>query len=379
MPHHLKRPPKVQTHKIQARSAVPVPAQLRSILAEQINRGDFGAAGKLPSERELAGRFRVSRTSVRESLDALVRDGLLVRRVGKGTFVAPRNSSGAPAPVLGYLAFLIGENIFHFVQPGYTRILVGAEQVCRQLGYQLLFHTVGEEEADPELGIPHGTPNGVHGCLVAGGLRKKTLDRLLAWNVPVVLTDLIVQDEQASAVGPDYESGTRQAIEHLASLGHTGIGFIGFPNSAKYQTYWQTLQKLDLRYDPRFVQFLQLQDVAPGILAGFRATQALLKSGARPTAIVATNDLVAMGVLESLSLAGIPVPQQMSVIGYDDLGRDMTPPLTTIRSHPEEVGRVAARMLIQKLAGEPTESRIAIPTELAIRGTTARPLERPAS
>jgi LacI family transcriptional regulator len=203
-------------------------------------------------------------------------------------------------------------------------------------------------------------------------LRKKSLERILDWGVPVVLTDLIV-DGDTSAVGPDYASGTRQALEHLVELAHRDVGFVGFPNSEKYQTFWQKLEQLELRYNPHWVQFLQLPDVEPGILAGYHAMQAMLEGGSLPTALLATNDLVAMGIIEALRLAGIDVPAQVSVIGYDDLGRDGNPPLTTIRSHPEEVGRIAAKMLMEELDGGPSRSRVAVPTELVVRGSTAPP------
>jgi DNA-binding LacI/PurR family transcriptional regulator len=347
-----------------------VPLQLRSVLIDEIERGVYGEAGKLPSERALADRFSVSRTSVRECLNTLVKDRLLVRVVGKGTFVASASKPVSSADTFANdLAFLIGENIFQFVQPGYNRILIGAEQACRQQGYRLLFHSVTDEETDPKLGLSPG--HGIRGCLVAGGLRKKLLEHILDWDVPVVLTDLIV-DGNTSAVGPDYASGTRQALEHLVSLGHRDVGFVGFPNSEKYQTFWQKLEQLDLRYNPHWVQFLQLPDVEPGILAGYHAMQAMLAGGSLPTALLATNDLVAMGIIEALKLAGIQVPAQVSVIGYDDLGRDQNP-LTTIRSYPEEVGRIAAKMLMEKLDGEPSQNRVAVPTKLVARGSTAPP------
>jgi LacI family transcriptional regulator len=189
--------------------------------------------------------------------------------------------------------------------------------------------------------------------------------------VPVVLTDLIAENDLASAVGADYSSGTRQALEHLAALGHRRIGFIGFPNSAKYQAYWQTLDRLDLSYKPEWVYFFQLPDPAPGIVAGYHAMQTLLSSpGPRPTAVLATNDLVAMGTMEALNLAGIPVPDEISVIGYDDLGGSTKVQVTTIRSFPEEVGRTAVSVLIDRLAGRPTPKCIAVATELMVRGTT---------
>jgi DNA-binding LacI/PurR family transcriptional regulator len=342
------------------------------VLTEEIERGVYGEEGKLPSERALADRFEISRTSVRECLQLLVKEGLLVRIVGKGTYVAgAKNIPMAPAvDPSNHLAFLIGQNIFQFVQPGYNRVMLGAEQACRQRGYSLLFHSVEDEETGSKLGL--GPEHGIRGCLVAGGLRKRSLERILDSGIPIVLTDLIV-DGSTSAVGPDYASGTRQALQHLVELGHRHVGFVGFPNSEKYQTFWQKLEQLDLRYNPHWVQFLQLPDVEPGILAGFHAMQAMLAGGSLPTAVLATNDLVAMGVIEALKLAGLEVPGEVNVIGYDDLGRDQNPPLTTIRSYPEEVGRIAAHMLIDELEGVSSTNRVAVPTELVVRGSTAPP------
>jgi LacI family transcriptional regulator len=349
-----------------------VPSRLCSILSDEIKRGIYGPSGRLPAERDLAERFGVSRTSVRECLNYLVKDGVVVRLVGKGTFVSQEGGEpGKTQEPVSRLAFLIGDNIFRFVQPGYTRILVGAEQAARQQNFQLLFRSIGEEENDPEFGLPHKTRQAIEGALVAGGLRKTTLERLLEWHVPVVLTDLIVENDVASAVGADYGSGTRQALEHLAALGHTRIGFIGFPNSEKYQAYWRTLERLDIAYKPQWVYFFQLPDLAPGIVAGYQAMQAVLASpGPRPTAILATNDLVALGAMEALNLAGIAVPDEMSVIGYDDLEGNSKTPLTTIRSFPEEVGRTAATMLMDRLSGKTTPKRVAIPTELVVRDTS---------
>src|SRR5690606_10570725 len=109
---------------IDTASAVPIPAQLREIFLEEIRQGRFEDSKKVPSERALAERYGVSRTSVRESLNSMVRDGLLVRRVGKGTFVAGYGCEPAEQQFAS-IAFLIGENIFRFVRPGYNRILLG--------------------------------------------------------------------------------------------------------------------------------------------------------------------------------------------------------------------------------------------------------------
>jgi DNA-binding transcriptional regulator YhcF (GntR family) len=134
--------------KLHTKTADGVPSRIRSILCDEIKRGVYGASGRLPAERSLAERFGVSRTSVRECLNILVKDGMLVRLVGKGTFVgsAAGEFSSTLAPA-GRLAFLIGENIFQFVQPGYTRILVGAEQAAERLSIAVSVDRGGRERS----------------------------------------------------------------------------------------------------------------------------------------------------------------------------------------------------------------------------------------
>ncbi|HLJ15797.1 MAG TPA: GntR family transcriptional regulator [Bryobacteraceae bacterium] len=360
--------------KVQLRTAMPVREQLRSILAAEIARGRYASGAKLPSERELAVVYGTSRTSVRQALDELVQEGVLFRAVGKGTFVAESTGAGtaneSPPEDAGKrtltLAFVIGENILRFVQAGYHRILLGARKACQENGCRLLFHSVSEDEPETEQGID--------GCIVAGGAPHRMLERLRAAGTPLVLADLLLLDESASSIGFDYAGGMRQAMTYLHDLGHRKIGFVGFPNSEKYVAYWQSLAAFGLVYDPHIVEFLQLPDLQPSILSGYRTMQKLLGTGRLPTAIVATNDLVAYGMMEALAVADIPVPDHISVLGFDDLGQDAYPPLTTIRTDSAEVGRLAVRCLLDQIReGVVNHGRIAVPTELVIRTSTAPP------
>ena len=167
-------------------------------------------------------------------------------------------------------------------------------------------------------------------------------------------------------------------MTYLSGLGHRQIGFIGFPNSEKYVVYGQSLAILELPYLPHFVEFLQPPDLQPSILSGYRAMQKLLGQGQVPTAIIATNDLVAYGMMEALATVGVSVPQQISVLGFDDLGQDAQPPLTTIRTDSAEVGRLAVRSLLNQIEdGAASQGRIAVPTELVIRSSTAPPRSTP--
>jgi LacI family transcriptional regulator len=364
--------------KIRSDSPTPIRSQLKELLIQEIRQRRFRPGGRIPSERELAERYGISRASVRESITELIHSGFLFRTVGKGTFVSrelpdadtPQKITSEPHNI----GFIISENIFHFVQTGYNKILGGVQEVCGQNGWRLLFSAVGEDADSPGLNsLRQAGRLELDGCVVVGGVRRNTLDSLQEEGIPTVLVDMLITDEAADilAVTIDYAEGARMAIQHLYDLGHRAIGYIGFPGSEKYRGYWESLEALGIRYEPRHVEFLHLLDLQPGILAGYQAMQRMLAHGRLPSALLVTNDFVAIGVMEALGVAGIRVPEQMSIVGFDDLGQKTSPALTTVRVDLAQVGREAAGTLRRKMLGEKLTEHAAVPVELVVRGSTA--------
>jgi GntR family transcriptional regulator of arabinose operon len=210
--------------RIQPDDATSVRTQLRDILLSEINGGSFPEGGRIPSERDLAQRYGISRASVREAISELINGGILFRTVGKGTYIATASARAQASTQTRNIGFFISEDIFHFVQTGYNRILRGVEEACGVCGDTLVFHSVRES-----VGV---RPDGLlklSGCVVVGGLRRSALERLSERGIPVVLVDLLVKAEgaDATAVTIDYGGGTRMAIEHLFQLGHHRAGGIG--------------------------------------------------------------------------------------------------------------------------------------------------------
>jgi DNA-binding LacI/PurR family transcriptional regulator len=366
------------TKSIRADSPTPIRSQLKALLMQEIQEGRFKRGGRIPSERELAERYGISRASVRESITELINLGILFRTVGRGTFVAAEaaETKAAPAPGSSPLnvGFFINAGIFHFVQTGYNRILGGVQEICASSGWRLVFHAVGEDKDSPLLETIRASQSGfLDGCIVVGGVGRHVLDALDEQGIPTVLVDPLINDESAPAdVTIDYASGARLAIRHLYDLGHRAIGYVGFAGNEKYKAYWQSLEELELRYDPRHVEFLQVLDIQPGILAGYQAIQRILASGRLPSALLVTNDLVAIGATEGLMMAGVRVPDQISVIGFDDLGQKTSPPLTTVRADLARVGRLAADAMLRKLQRPRTQiEHMVVPVELVVRATTA--------
>lgn len=360
-------------------SPTPIRLQLSQILRKEITEGRFLAGSRIPSERDLAERYGISRASVRESITELIQAGILFRTVGKGTFVSDKPEAPKIVETARQdgISFVISEGVFQFVQTGYNRILGGVEAACRAAGLRLHFQSVGESlnglslQASRESGgmLPSGS-------IVVGGVGRHVLDWFRENHIPYVLVDLLITEDTADhiAVRIDYTTGTGAAMNHLYQLGHRTFGFVGFAGSEKYKAYWRTLREYGLPYDPRHVEFLSALDLQPGILAGYQAVQRMISSGCLPTCLLVTNDFVALGVLEQLKIAGIPVPGDISIVGYDDLGQKSTPPLTTVRVDLQRVGELAANALFRKMNGEVVESEECVmPVELVIRGSTAPP------
>jgi len=325
---------------IQPDNPISVRTQLRDILLQEIKEGHFSEGGRIPSERDLASKYGISRASVRETITELINAGILFRTVGKGTYIVTASARVQAAPQIRNIGFPISEDIFH---------LVG------------------------DAGLPTDGSLKLSGCVVVGGLRRNSLERLKEGGIPFVLVDLLLKDEAAdvTAVTIDYAGGTRMAIEHLFRLNHRQIGFIGLSGSEKYNAYWQSLEEFGLAYNPRRVEFLPAMDLEPGILAGFHAMQKMIAKSQLPTALLVTNDYVARGVMEALSVGGIGVPRQISVVGYDDLGVNTTQPITNIRVDLDQVGRLAMDALNRRIEGNAEQT--VVPVSLVVRGSTAAP------
>jgi DNA-binding LacI/PurR family transcriptional regulator len=272
-----------------------------------------------------------------------------------------------------HLGFWIDETVFHFAEAGYNQILSGFAEVCRTTGCDLDFYPVTDQSKfQPE---QDSGPGHLAGSVIVGGLSRGWMDRLNGLEKPVILVDLLNSTDGVS-VSIDYAAGTRWAIDYLVGLGHRDIGFIGFPNSEKYILYWQSLEAYRIRYRPQYVEFFDSSDLRPGMLAGYRAMRQLIaRAGQRPTAVLITNDFAALGAMEALAVAQILVPDDISIVGYDNFGQGSTS-LTTIRSDLMEVGRIAARTLLQWIeTGRAPNQRTTVPVELIVRASTAAPAD----
>ena len=162
-----------------------------------------------------------------------------------------------------------------------------------------------------------------------------------------------------------------QALDHLISLGHTSVAYVAGP--AVSQSSARRWVALSAAAEERGVDVRSLGPFAPKTQSGAAAADAAVHSGV--TACIVFNDLIAIGMLQRLRERGLRVPEDMSIVGCDDIfGADFcNPPLTTMSSPIEQAGRVAVSMLLAQLnplAGGGNRSRSVMPTHLTVRGST---------
>ena len=215
---------------------------------------------------------------------------------------------------------------------------------------------------------------------VAAGDQADSLDFLISQNMPVVIIDRNLPNVQVDAVLPDHQLGGYLATRHLLELGHTRIACIAGPSSItpsaeRITGYRDALEQANIPFDEKLV--LRGDYHAQ---SGLEITNAFLKMAPRPTAIFALNDLMALGALRAATEAGCLVPQDLAVVGYDDLeiSQYTNPPLTTIAQPKTEIGRQAVNLLVDRIIQKDrTTSRVVLPPELIVRQSTQPRLTSP--
>jgi len=242
------------------------------------------------------------------------------------------------------------------------------------LGYNVILCNSDGDPAKEEAYISLLTEKRVDGIVfVAAGATTDHIRQLLDRKVPVVVVDREVKGLEADCVLTDNLQGGYQATAHLLALGHRRIACIAGPSdltpSAERVTgYRQAMAEAGLEPAEAWIRRGDFR-----CQSGYEAMQALLALPERPTAVFACNDLMAIGALCAIREAGLGVPEDLSLVGFDDiaLASFTNPRLTTIIQPKQEMGRLAAELLIDRIHNRkwPPERRL-LPTHLVIREST---------
>jgi LacI family transcriptional regulator len=271
--------------------------------------------------------------------------------------------------------YAIGVVAPFFTSPSVIERLRGVSRTLARAGYHLLLLDVERAEQGREFFRSVAVRGRIDGVLSISLVPTDVeIRRLEAENVPIVLLDRA--HPALPAITIDDTEGGRMAAEHLLALGHRRIAFLGdeeanlfgFDSSAlRRQGFEAALAAAAAPLRPEWI--LQRPH---GRGAARAAAAGLLEREPRPTAVFATSDVQAIGVLDAAQAAGLPVPEELSVIGFDDIEAAEFRGLTTVAQPLRECGMLGARMLLRILSGERVQDG-RLPLRIVERGSTTRP------
>jgi len=276
-----------------------------------------------------------------------------------------------PTGRTGTLALLVSD----ITNPVYFALVRGAERVAAAADHTLVF-AESQESAEIELATARRLQPAVDGVLLVASRLSDEQIIELSETKPLVLANRRVGG--IPAVVPDVTPGIIEALDHLKQLGHRSIGYLAGP-----ETSWMNRARWEALFEhavDRRLSIVEITAAAPTVDGGLSALRRVMASGV--TAVITFNDLMGFGLLRACREAGIPVPDRLSIIGFDDIfGSDLTTPgLTSIRSPLAAIGETAMRRLLAEIRNDvDADAEPALPTEFVLRQSTSAPAAVPAT
>ncbi|MGD8236692.1 MAG: GntR family transcriptional regulator [Chromatiales bacterium] len=335
---------------------------VENYIREAINNKQL--VDKLPGERALAKELGYSYMTIRKAIENLVDEGVLYKVPTKGTYINNDRESRKKTQTIGY--FLDSSIESGISSPYYSLIFKALEKEATRNDYSLMyFSDVGEDKLDKTVSKLDGV---IATCLP----RIENVIHELKQSLPLVVIDNSSIDKAIPSVIIDNFNAEVESVNYVCSLGHKRIGFmtgledsdIGRDRCAGYRS---GLSNNGIQFDDTLVFHGNYS-----FESGFSGAEYFLSLKHPPTTIICANDSMALGVMRKLCLEGLKVPDDMSVIGFDDIeiAAQIIPPLTTIAAPVDRIAKHAFSMLMQSIRGEQLELRhVALDAHLVIRQT----------
>jgi LacI family transcriptional regulator len=293
----------------------------------------------------------------------------LIDELGYQPFASARGLASKRTYTLGLIAS-------DFSDYWFSQVVTGAEIEAHEHGYFFMLGSTGCNPQDEPKFLRLLTQRHIEGVLfVRAGCPDdlEHLRNLQKSGIPIVSTGFYLPDAEFSVVEVDNVDGGRKATQHLVELGHTQIALICGPAdwksvSDRTEGYMQALASASIAQNPDLI----VHGTSWLHRSGYGAMKELLARGAPLTAVFAHNDRIAKGAISAIHEAGLKVPEDISIVGYDDIpeAEFSDPPLTTIRQPMREVGKAAARLLVEMVENSDARpTQILYETELVIRSS----------
>lgn len=363
----------------------PLYKQIYDELRQKILNHEYAVNQQLPTEAELASMFGVSLITSKRALTELEREGLIYRKRGSGSFVRPRVNFAS----LGYAdqkdrRVAIVLPLREHDSTGMLEYIRGASEAFETRGYYLSVHGTGYAVPEDEIvQLSSLSKKGVRGVIfypIRNDINAVELFALVMNGYPVVTIDKYFDGFPIKYVAADNIDGGYKAATHLIRFGHKRIAFVahnGLDNATttknRYFGYCKALQEHGIRIESQ----LTVTNVSSYWLDNnrkesyCRLVDDLMKRDV--TAVQAENDLVAIEVLKACLDLGLKVPEDLSIIGFDntDLSSHVDVPLTSVEQNFYLIGKTAAELLMEGIeSGSIQSGPVLTPVRLVVRQST---------
>lgn len=361
----------------------PLYVQVANDIKAKIASGVLKAGDQLATQSELADQYSVSLITIKKALSDLSREGAIYARAGKGTYVASRTNR-VDFTKLKTVGFVLRD----LESPFFSKILSGVEKELASEKYNLLLSSTAGKDDREDMMIQHFLEIGVSGLIIASMSREyiasPIIRRLHRESFPYVVVSYVA-DEDISYVGTDHEEGAFLATQHLIKLGYKKIGYVNAVNGERGSLLGdlrkmgllRALNQYKIGYNPQYEYRYQLRGEWDDYQSGYELGLEFFASSNRPEAIFAFDDLSALGFQKAVLDKGLRVPNDVALVGFDDIRRGVTAPvpLTTIHQPLAEIGGLAVDTLLRKITGQPVQTRRILKPTLVVRESCGAKLQ----
>jgi len=328
--------------------------------------------------REIAKRAKVSTATVSRTINHVPTvDPLLSRRVWKVIDELGYYPNTQARALVSGRSRIFGLIVSEITNPFFPEIVQVFEDLAVQHAYEILLTSTVHEPKRMELAVRRMIERRVEGVAVMTfGMEDALLENPRFRTVPLVFVDVGPPVSHVSNIKIDYHHGIRQAVQHLAALRHKRIAFVTGPLNLKSAVtrrtaFEESMREIGMEPSPELI--FTGDHTMEG---GMRALEHLSALRDRPSGIICSNDMTAIGIVRQAYEIGLKIPQDLSVVGFDDikLAQFTTPPLTTVQMSQAELAKLAFNALMNEVRRDspaPHGTEYTLSTNLVLRKSTA--------
>jgi LacI family transcriptional regulator len=328
--------------------------------------------------REIARRAKVSTATVSRTINHVPTvDPQLAKRVWKVVEELGYYPNTQARALVSGKSRIFGLIVSEITNPFFPEIVQSFEDIAVQHNYEILLTSTVHDPKRMELAVRRMIERRVDGvAILTFGMEDSLIQDLRFRKVPLVFVDVGPHVPGVSNIRVNYQHGIRQAVQHLAALRHSRIAFVSGPLNlrsavARRSAFEETMREIGLAVPPEMI--VEGDHKMEG---GMRALIQLAALPERPTAILCSNDMTAVGVMREAFECGIVIPDDLSLVGFDDirLSEFTTPPLTTIQMSQTLLAEYAFKALrseVERTSTAPASNEYVLVTNLVLRRTTA--------